>query len=394
LGNDSFRQSLTSGGGLKSGEWLLQEGKLAKQIKGVRYRNTDKIGLHVYLLDGYDASGDRKYKTIHLEKKSQREAEFQRHEWLRTLRSEKSFQSGSKQSQSFEALKDELRQMMVADACRRKTINRSLSGWQHFIDFLRQEYPDLQRISQLPRGALLDFQRYVTIKLNREKGWRTELQVLKSNMKRFYRAGYCGSDVVTELSDLKVPRMRETPYTPIAKDEKRKLLEFVKKDKPVYWGVLYFLMRLGWRICEILSIKTKNIAFENAVSIAIRVEAGDRKNKEELHSTLVKDDRGLRDVLLHYYNPNATCLFPNSKGKRLSYDRFNNYLKKASLKILGREITSKVFRKCVVTELLDQGVAPKNVMGITGHRDIKVCLRHYSHRTDAATKTALKFTEI
>ncbi len=358
---------------------------------GVKYRGINKDGLYVFQASYY-LNGKRLWKTFELANKSFREAADKRQELRMEARKAMPQRNGVKLDSCLEVLMEELKRKMAADKCCHKTINRALSEMRHFLNFLRLNYPDVQRIDDFPHGIFSQYQSYVIETLGREKGWRTALQVLKANMARFYDAGFFGEAVMKDLRKMKPPRMLDLPYEPISRDEKQNLLAYMEEDNPAYGGILYFLIRLGWRPAETISIRIKNIRFKDLIPVSIKIEAGDRKNRREfIFSSL---DKGLREVIMRLYDPEAEYLFRNSVGNKVGYNHYNLYLRKVSKEIIGREVTAKLFRKSVVTELLDEGIAPKNVMGVTGHRDIKVLLRHYSHQTDPGTTKALKLTEV
>ncbi len=70
------------------------------------------------------------------------------------------------------------------------------------------------------------------------------------------------------------------------------------------------------------------------------------------------------------------------------------YLKEASNKILGMEITPHYFRHRFLTECGKANVPMADVMNISGIKDIKVIIGYYSHITEEGQNKVLAVTEL
>ncbi len=67
----------------------------------------------------------------------------------------------------------------------------------------------------------------------------------------------------------------------------------------------HFLAKLGWRVNETLSLKTKNIRWESGAPVSITIEKEFRKNRRE--STLNTIDSKLASVMARYVIKEEQC---------------------------------------------------------------------------------------
>ena len=72
--------------------------------------------------------------------------------------------------------------------------------------------------------------------------------------------------------------------------------------------------------------------------------------------------------------------FPDSKGQRLNYSNYNDYLENVSLGALGRKITPHIFRHTHCSILVMNGLSYEAIMARLGHEDSKVTKQIYTHR--------------
>ena len=106
---------------------------------------------------------------------------------------------------NFEELAVVIRENLLADSKGRKTVNRFLSCWKTFSQFLKEKHPDIDSINNLKEAHFEDYKGYIKKEKNREKGWRAELTIIKAIFKRFKRKGYCKKEILEELKELKRP---------------------------------------------------------------------------------------------------------------------------------------------------------------------------------------------
>ena len=150
--------------------------------------------------------------------------------------------------------------------------------------------------------------------------------------------GYGRRDVFKGFEDIKKPPAKQKEYIEITVSDKRKLLTYMKKDKPVFHRITYFLIRLGWRIDETLSMKRDYIKFKGLKPISIKISAEIRKNRKEF--TLETIDEDLATVIREScFNGNKSIwLFPNSRKNRFLPNHYRNYLDKVSQKVIDKRL--------------------------------------------------------
>ncbi|MFW5887612.1 MAG: tyrosine-type recombinase/integrase [Bacteriovoracia bacterium] len=294
---------------------------------------------------------------------------------------------------NFQALESHLLRDLNGDRVRKKTILRALNTFDTFFrKYLPLKYPDARGLDDLTGPIFNNYKNFVVNDLKRT-GWRSELSTLKAIMNRFFRIGICPEHVYEMIRRIKKPPAIQKEYVELTKEDKRNLLDFIKRDKPRFYGVTYFLMRLGWRIEETVSVKRANIKFEAGKPISIKHEVITRKNKRTF--VLNDLDEGLEKVIeCCAINRGSSWLFTNTLGNKVTANSYREYLAKISEKVLGKRLTPHNFRHSLVTEAGLKRMPIRDLMAVTGHLDIGVVLSVYSHSTSKGRKSILKMSEI
>ncbi len=386
-----------------TGECKLMS-KTNRHHSGIAFREgvskIDKRGFYVCQLNFCPYPNKRVYKTIKLEKKSYLEAARRRTHWMNEYTQKHPHRElDDKKKAAFSELHDVLLRMMEtstinnrAEPCAYSTINKTMNIFNRFfVGFLQKHYPSIKCINDLPKGVFLDYQSYnmTHLKLN----WRTELGHLKAIISRFWRADYCSDSIYKEIRTLPTPKFEIKNKVVLTLAEKKSILDSMEQDNPMYYAVTYLLAKLGWRINETLSLKTKNIRWESGNPVSITIEREFRKNRREF--TLNTIDSKLADVMARYSNwrkSNSDLFFPNSKGNMIKKETYRNYLHKVSEKILKRQSNPHDFRHSLITHLKSMRVPNKDIMQITGHMDERVLNDHYSHSTESGRLEALQMS--
>jgi len=362
---------------------------------GIKYEGLNKFGQHVYKVSYYPYPDVRKWATLNLEKKSDKEANLKKQELILKYRlSNKQSVNINKQELPFGEVEICLEEIMEAEKLRPKTINRGISSFRTFFyQFLKGKFPNIKCMRDFPEGIFTDYMVYFSKLENRRQGWPSEAISFKAMMRRLIRGGYGRKDLLDELKLIKTPSPNVKDLVILTKKEIKLILQEMKKKREDFWGVTYFNARTGWRISEILSIRKEYIKMENGQPVEIVVPQSARKTKEKFFFRQI--DRHLADVIMYFYKTyDSEWLFPNMKGNKISYNHYNVALGKLSEKVIGRRVTAHHFRHTIVTSLLDAGMTPKNIMSITGHKDLEVFIRHYSHITEKGSAAAMKLTDL
>ena len=300
-----------------------------------------------------------------------------------------------RESLPFAEIKIKLSNDLMSDNVAPNSLKRFMLTWQTFFEnFLPLKYSDIKDIKQLSARVFADYKNYIVNERGRKEGWRSEIGILKPIFRRLVRLECCPKTVYESLQEFKRPKAKEKDYKEITKTDKRLLLDYIKKDRPDYYGVTYFLIRIGWRIDETLSIKRANIKWNGLIPLSIKSEACDRKQGKTFILSPIDED--LAKVLRKYaFDRRKTVwLFPNRSNKKHSARHYAEYLSKISQNIIHKKITPHDFRHSLITELVNVGVAPKTLMGITGHLDINTIMKFYSHSTEDDKRKALALTII
>ena len=86
-------------------------------------------------------------------------------------------------------------------------------------------------------------------------------------------------------------------------------------------------------------------------------------------------------------------LFPNSKGKKVHSNNYSNYIANTSLKVLKKRLTPHDFRHMFCTLMKKQGLPERDIMAITGHKDVG-SFQIYTHATGEGIKKVLESSRI
>lgn len=259
-----------------------------------------------------------------------------------------------------------------------------------FRKFLPKEFPTIDSLSQFKGSAKSIFEQYhrwVVVDCGRSAGWRDELGKIKSIFAKLYAICLCDSVILETLKTFKKPKANKKQYKPISKDQQLTLLNYIKTDRPDYYGITYMAMRLGWRRGQIITLKTKNIEWSGLRPIAVYCEPEDTKTKEPFKLDIIDGELAtvIKNAYLRAKNQNSEWLFPNRNGGKHHANHFTEYMTKVSEKILNLHLSPHDFRHSFCTRRLAEGCTEEDVMAITGHRT-RESFRIYTHRTSEGVK--------
>ena len=291
----------------------------------------------------------------------------------------------------FSQLKARLEQKIKADTQNTKTLKNYIGKFNKITSFLSSK--GLTSINQLTKPLLEEYKQGIVS--THPTGWRDELTKLKTIIKKLIDIGCCDEGIYKEILDKeKKPPRKGKMYKDILREQIAKLLQFIKKDRPDYYGITYFIARLGWRIGQVVSIRRDNLRWNKNTLAEIRVEPQDTKTKEPF---LFRDiDKELAEVVRQCnVNNNSPYLFPNRRGGKQHIGHYRDYIKKVSQKVLGMNppLTPHDFRHAFCTTRLKEGHTPRDIMAITGHRDID-SFNIYTHPTSEGTKKVIENSRI
>jgi len=309
---------------------------------------------------------------------------------------------GVRLSVSFAQSWQEIQRGLLAENLPQKTVTRYEKIHNRlFGDFRFKEFPQVDNWNQLGLPFFLKYQNYFCIDLGRVGGWRSELIVVKAIVRRAYRLGFCQEGLIKDLEQIKRPRRVKKAYPEISNEGIRQLLDFIKANRPDYYGVIYFIHRTGRRIEETTRIEKRDLVWDRIkwdksklVKIDIRAETTKTKRGAPLLSLPSDLEKVIREAYLISMKHKAPFLFLNKFHRKCYQAKINEYLKVASEKIIKIKITPHYFRHRFFTESAKKNLPMVDVMEISGLRDAKVLLEYYSHGTADGRKKVFDETSI
>jgi integrase len=353
---------------------------MAKKFEGVQ----ELIKGELYKIN-YQVNGIRRFYRI--EASSSKEAYI-----VRLKEMDKQRPDMKAQATSFSELKKHLVLICQADGNSPKTIYGNLiSKFSNFYEvFLPKYYPHITNIDQLTSEIIEHYKQFVVIEQGREKGWRDELTKQRTMASKFVKRGYCSKEIYDNaFCGVKKPKRTQRLYREITRAQMKTLLDHIEEHRPDYYGITYMIMRLGWRRGQVLSIKRRNIKVNGFKPIEIICEPQDTKTKEPF--VFKNIDEELAKVVMKYlWDKHKTeWLFPNSSNRKHHANHYSSWIKSTAKEILGIELTPHDFRHNFITKRLNEGSTPRDIMAVTGHKDID-SFNIYTHATSSGTKEVLK----
>lgn len=297
---------------------------------------------------------------------------------------------------SFEELKKRLELKLKADNLSNRSIYHNLLPKYRslFEIFLPLQYPHIVSINQLTREIIERYKQWIVVERGRMYGWRDELTKLKTIVKKLVDIGCCKKEIYYDvLGAFKRPPRNKKLYKEISAQDMRKLLKHIEEERPDYYGITYFIMRLGWRRGQVLSIKRRNIRWNGLWPTEILIEPKDTKTKEPF--ALRDIDTELANVIKRYaFDRRKTIwLFPNKNNSKHHANHYTEYIRKTSDSVLGVTLSPHDFRHSFVTARLKEGNTPRDIMAVTGHKDID-SFNIYTHATSEGTKKVIEESRI
>ncbi|MBD3296507.1 MAG: tyrosine-type recombinase/integrase [Candidatus Omnitrophica bacterium] len=289
---------------------------------------------------------------------------------------------------AWEALRDDIK----SDVELAKTLGRyKMTYWRMFRDFRGMYFPHVVETGQLRLPFFRQYRNYYANDLGRPEGIRTELIQVKALVNRMYSLGFCTRELMDEMKGFKKPPAKKKEYPDISDSDINRLMDEMKKERPDYFMILYFIKRVGRRINETTLIERRDVVLHGFRPVAINIRAETTKTKED--APLEYMDRDLLKHIHRALSGNRTeWLFPNKYGRRCHPNRVRDFLKRKSMEVLGIELTPHYFRHRFCTECGKANIPIADIKAVSGIKDTKVLLEYYSHSTKAGQKQVLEIT--
>jgi integrase len=282
--------------------------------------------------------------------------------------------------------------------CKKNLLRNRVTFRRLFEDFRKAKYPHIKSISQISLTYLQEYKAYFVNELghNPRGGLRAELICIKSMLRRLRRLGFCGKEIIEALSEFPRPTGEKKDYPDIPGGKIREMLNYIKNDRPDFYGIIYYISRLGRRIGETLSIERKDVVWNGLRPVKINIRPEITKMKES--APIDRIDDALAEVIVSTYRRGSKhktiYLFCNIRGKKCSQGTLQKYLRRVSKQIIGVEITPHYFRHRFLTECAKANLSMVDVMHVAGIRDTDVMKTYYQHSTSSGLDLVLEATRV
>lgn len=203
-------------------------------------------------------------------------------------------------------------------------------------------------------------------------------------------------DYIHEESSDEIPEVYDISNEYLEPDEIKKLLNyFIDTNQWQDYYTSYFMILTGMRIGELIALEDADIDLRiNTIHITKTYypstgHATSAKTSDSIRDihiqpellTLIKKLRLWRKEVLFEKGIKSNLFIPNLKtGNYMVYLTYNNHLKTASLKSLGREITTHKLRHTHAS-LLAEVMSAEQISRRLGHHDDKITKAIYIHVT-------------
>ena len=283
---------------------------------------------------------------------------------------------------------------VTSDKRAKKTIGRYKKVyWRLFGEFREKIYPSVDNPNQLSSAYFTRYKIYYATDLNKQDGWRAELIIVKAIMKRMYKLGYCGEDLINKLKEFKTPKGNKKEFPNVSDSKIKELFTFIKNDRPDYYRPLEFIRRTGRRRREVTLIRKDDVILNGLRPIAINIRAETTKTRQKAPLNYLDED--LTKLIQSGLSGNKTeWLFPNRVGRCCNPDKLYQYIKRVSLEKIGVELTPHYFRHRFFTECGKGSLPIADVQAISGIKDTKVLFEYYSHSTEEGQAKVLEKTRL
>lgn len=325
---------------------------------------------------------------------SEKEASLIRAEELAEYRKRRQIPEGERDrlTSTFAEIWERLKDDVLADNLAKKTLGRyEKTFWRMFGEFREKYFPGIKSPGQLTLSFFREYKNFYSNDLGRERGVRAELIIAKSIAQRLYLLGYVQKDLIERLQEIKKPAPRRKSYPDINTSKINELLSFVRKDRPDYFQILYFIFRTGRRIAETTSIEKRDVILKGFKPVAINIRAEITKTRTSAPLPYL-DEALERHVRIALNSKKGKWLFCNRKGNQCTPGRVCDYLKRVSREILGVTITPHYFRHRLCVEGGKRNTPIADLKQVTGIRDTDVLLGYYSHGTSEGIRQVLEIT--
>ena len=226
----------------------------------------------------------------------------------------------------------------------KETLKSYLIHVKKYLEFLKDESPDLQNAK-----------RYILKKLDKNEPSSVHHSI--------FAIEYFFKNILNEKIYIPKPKRNKKIPEILTKEEIRKMIDVTGNIK--HRLILKILYGCGLRVSEILSLKKKNINFEEKL-IHIKLAKGKRDRFVKIPESLIEELKSYGNLV------QDETLFPSNRGGKLSKKTISKIVENAGNKAgIKKEIYPHLLRHSFATHLLEQGTDLRIIQKLLGHSDIK-----------------------
>lgn len=280
------------------------------------------------------------------------------------------------------------------------------AGYQTTINFLEKDPFGQRRIDSI---KISDAKLWlISLQQKEGKGYST-IHTIRGILRPAFRMAYDDDLIRRNPFDFELATVivnDSVTREAITRDQERKYLEFVKRDKHFsrYYEGIYILFNTGLRISEFVGLTIKNIDFKNHKIIVDhqlirtsnmqylieepKTESGIReipmsKDVEEAFQAIIAGRKKPKIEPVIGGHSGFLYLDKNNMPMvALHWEKyFQHILKKYNgiYKVQMPKVTPHVCRHTFCSKMAKSGMNPKSLQYIMGHADISVTLNTYTH---------------
>ena len=276
-----------------------------------------------------------------------------------------------------------------------RTRQRSRCIYNHFANFIRRAFPNITAVSQLTNAQALKYKdNLLELPGKRPSGINTDISKLRAMFRKFKECRFIATNIFAEDVVSKIPSRHAQPEKKHLPTDPQVITVLGASDNdPSYDGVTKFVVKTGRRIGEVISYEKRDVVLDDKgrpIKLIIRGEI----TKTKVNDQLLLDDE-LISVLERAMakHPASKYVFTNYAGRQISANTYRDYLRRICEQAEIPVITPHCFRYYVVNKLHCSGVNIRDIMAITGHKDIE-SLFEYLKSTEEGQRRGLAMNRL
>lgn len=218
----------------------------------------------------------------------------------------------------------------------------------------------------------------------------------QETLKTFWRWAYRNDFVKTQEVADKLFSLPDQPQKERIQDkylepwEVKKLIEAMPEKRDVLF--LRFLVLTGMRVSEAIALNDVDV-WNDIIKIDKTYDESNHiittpksiKSRREIHvqPELKECIDEMREYVLwekKVFGFQTGIFFPDIDGTYFEYSRFNRHIAETAEDVLGRRITTHIFRHTHCSMLVAKGMSYESISARLGHEDSKITKEIYTHR--------------